>query len=488
MLNTLRILAKHSTRPGDDAQFHAPDLASHRQSNTQVVARHTAMGKRKGRPSDEPLSPAEHRAAQLRAHVEALARQPEALSEGVSSADVDAFVARKPSEPQDRSGASLPMLIRTTDTGVYLKWSIMLQDQLARMKAAYESVCQENAMLRASLGVPSAEAGDAAASAPSTAPMAGYGLVKSVSERSSCSAVSTSTCDAYATSQAASQKDASVPSAAPSSTPEVASTPRQSDVFAKPSVASALEKETVDLGSAASALIVLGSPKPSPRSEITQHLSSESPASVAASTTSETAIKDCMTMWPRGESHSLTNSPAAAMPPPPRPDASPAPFAGLSPGPAARLSEQDDLLLADLLNSPSAPNLLNSPHLSFSLKSYFDRGGSASPMLAHGYGGGIGGGRMQPPSPLPPRGQPAHLQQYAHDAPLQPHMQQEQFRGAYGAYPARPSMGHQPMGDQPMGDMQRSMCNAQSIHAHLSSSTPYFARRNGQTWSGVREA
>ena len=130
------------------------------------------MGKRKGRPSDEPLSPAEHRAAQLRAHVEALARQPEALSEGVSSADVDAFVARKPSEPQDRSGASLPMLIRTTDTGVYLKWSIMLQDQLARMKAAYESVCQENAMLRASLGVPSAEAGDAAASAPSTEPAA----------------------------------------------------------------------------------------------------------------------------------------------------------------------------------------------------------------------------------------------------------------------------------------------------------------------------
>ena len=68
----------------------------------------------------------DRRAAELRAKVEALAAKAD------SSHGLDDVIA----EGEDEK-LGLPMLIRTTDTGIYLKWSLMLQEQLARLFVAF---------------------------------------------------------------------------------------------------------------------------------------------------------------------------------------------------------------------------------------------------------------------------------------------------------------------------------------------------------------
>ena len=89
--------------------------------------------------------PTDARAAQLRAQVEQLARLPD---DGTMSAAHAAGPAEQSLMGGDQNGMSVPMLIRSSDSGVYLKWSLMLQDQLGRMKAAYDALKEENAHLR----------------------------------------------------------------------------------------------------------------------------------------------------------------------------------------------------------------------------------------------------------------------------------------------------------------------------------------------------
>ena len=92
-----------------------------------------------------PSAELDERARHLMEKVEALAK-----GNGDGS-DLDrcssSSVARR-SALHDPIGESLPMLVRNTESGVYIKWSLMLQDELSRIKLAYEQLKAENAFLR----------------------------------------------------------------------------------------------------------------------------------------------------------------------------------------------------------------------------------------------------------------------------------------------------------------------------------------------------
>ena len=66
------------------------------------------------------------------------------------------------------------MLIHSTESGIYLKWSLMLQDQLRQLKGAYDAIKAENASLRQQLGLPSQPA--PTAPAPATTSTTDYPL------------------------------------------------------------------------------------------------------------------------------------------------------------------------------------------------------------------------------------------------------------------------------------------------------------------------
>ena len=125
--------------------------ASCTQSGSWKAAGHEtgAMGKRKDM---DPSPEMDARAQQLRAQVEAMARQPDGGdsgnlcgSSGSGSISHNLTSARGVSQAAD---LQLPMLVRSTEAGVYIKWSLMLQDQLARVKDAYDTLKGENIALR----------------------------------------------------------------------------------------------------------------------------------------------------------------------------------------------------------------------------------------------------------------------------------------------------------------------------------------------------
>ena len=265
---------------------------------------------------------AQMRAAQLRAHVEALARQSDDLRD-----PFDSSLPEMQPAVHETHAPQIPMLIRTTDTGMYLKWAIMLQDQLARMKAAHDTLKEENARLRYQLGGSAVEVPSMtlAGVAPGSLDVRGSPLTRSASE----SNTSTKLAELHAASET------------------VHPTPRQAE---------AMDKNKAD-ASGAAALIALASPKPSPRDSV----HSNSPSS--------------FTLGSSAMASSLMSARGTSMPPP-KPSCPSAPGCGTTPfspdlggGKGSSqsgfgMTEQDELL-AELLCSPSL--LTASPRLSQSL-------------------------------------------------------------------------------------------------------------------------
>ena len=107
------------------------------------------MGKRKAQEaSSHPLVDA--RAHELRAQVEALARNGADHHQcgGMPSSAAGMGQQGLP-QPGCGRGMQMPMLINSIDTGVYLKWSIMLQDQVSAVLQPYYSKKPSDSRARA---------------------------------------------------------------------------------------------------------------------------------------------------------------------------------------------------------------------------------------------------------------------------------------------------------------------------------------------------
>lgn len=347
-----------------------------------------AMVKRKASDATEMMDVStDVRAAQLRARVEALARVPgdaaTLLHEGWGGHDPSEGVQEGCGKPDGRGGR-IPMLIRSTDTGVYLKWSLMLQDQLARMKTAYDALKSENEDLRRQLRLPAGSPSHDADGPPTQV---------------------TSPRDTSPPAKSASSPDSTTkrPSEESKHHPEVVEpTPRQADLAKQADLYTA-RSDASDLGSGAAALILLASPKPSPLgcSPSTRDSAAPAPgmllplpamASSCGAWTCEARPSAPMSMMPPRPASSswsagvpprsfaqMLGPSAAAQPALAHPSAdSIGSMSGLGVG---NPGEQDELL-AELLSSP---NLLNSPSLSMNIRAYLEgKGGSlgASPLGA----------------------------------------------------------------------------------------------------------
>ena len=379
---------------------------------TRIVTASVAatMGKRKAAPMESAL-PDDHeqRAAQLRAQVEALAREP------MQESPIQQAARAREAVPEEQ-GRGLPMLIHSTESGIYLKWSLMLQDQLRQLKGAYDAIKAENASLRQQLGLPSQPA--PTAPAPATTSTTDYPLSHSRdvsftnSEARTEAAYQGDGCGRQVSVDTAivphSGSDENLCNASSSQhqspgLPVVEKTPSQTEMENE---AEKKLRASRDMDSGAEALLSLGSPMLSPKTPLSSHRCI-SPAVLGGSSPVVSSAFDPL-------------SRAAAMPPPPPIPPSPRqsllPLGGSTlegrsallsslsqpntPNIGGRLTEHDELL-ADLLSSPS---LLMSPQLSTSLQGYLDKGRDYlslpnTPKLGGGGGGG-GGGMPHGFSPL----------------------------------------------------------------------------------------
>ena len=266
------------------------------------------------------------------------------------------------------------------------------------MKAAYDALRGENAELRRRLGIaPDVPCGPTVKS-PASAMGSDQELTRSQSDASTALVEASRNSG----SEAAAVANGGAPSAgrptmsAPppttqSSTPDVEPTPTQSELSGgKP------RKDAVDSASGAAALIALASPKPSPASG---HSRSMSPAVLGGTMPAlpprlAVAAADAAPAWPADPLQAAAAGSASVLPPlqgapmgaewSPMLGASGAPLGALglelerACGPAMPRSlsglasmpqgEQDELL-NELLGSP---NLLNSPHLTSSIRAYLE--------------------------------------------------------------------------------------------------------------------
>jgi hypothetical protein len=282
-----------------------------------------------------PSAELDERARHLMEKVEALAK-----GNGDGS-DLDrcssSSVARR-SALHDPIGESLPMLVRNTESGVYIKWSLMLQDELSRIKLAYEQLKAENAFLQnrleAAEGAPAAAAA-AAAAAASAYPSTGqdYTLERSKDQSSSFVSAKSAALTEHNLTTVGTNSGGAV---AKETTPPTSEVSRASCVGAE-------------------ALIFLSSPQ-----------LTESPA-----TSSEGISKMPLSEWgaSRGAAAAAGMPPAGAhpstgMPPAGAHPSTGMPAAGSHPSTASLASLGESDVFADLLSSPT---IMGSP--SFFIKS-----------------------------------------------------------------------------------------------------------------------
>ena len=320
------------------------------------------MSKRRAEFALEPPgapSAMDQRAAQLKERVEALAR-----GTGGALDDCDQIAGTMKMPPMDGTGAAaqMPMLSRSTETGMYLKWSLMLQNEMVRMKTAYLAIKEENVALRAQLlsaGIAPQAPGQAVVGPLHQGIVsAGYPLSRNVS--------------AVSTSNARSETNTN--DTTPFDPERVDPTTSTTDRL----------RDQSDVSPGAEALVMLSSPKNSPKMASTTIVPAMSGVTRYTLPAASCSLPRYTPLVPvdgyfnqpppfQGlSSATLAPAPAAAVPAAHRPMAAPdaAPVsasaqgsiasAGPSPTPSTSsvfaLSQQDELL-ADLLTTPNLSNL-----------------------------------------------------------------------------------------------------------------------------------
>lgn len=328
-------------------------------------------------------SAVDERARALRARVEALARQPEHTTPG-GLVDLEAHLslgsehpARPPAE-----GGTLPMLIRSSESSVYLKWCLMLQDQLARTKRSYHFLKEENAVLRRAVHAHGGNAEELLAAAIIT----GDGGGRSCSS-TSCDSQST----AFAESGEHSPRFAGAYAHAAPSVPAVSATPLTSQVCQQPpsQVGQPCEEEEEEgMASDAAVLMALSSPKssakPSPRLDpLTRPL--PGPLPMLSAHPSHDGLARAGDDAGGAGSAALRPPSASLMsgrPSKPSPlSQTQSPYSAL----ASRVVSEQDELLADLLCSPTT---LHSPRLP---REGYGYSASSAMALAERTGGSVAG-------------------------------------------------------------------------------------------------
>jgi len=316
------------------------------------------------------------RAAELQAQVEELASME--ACDGLAPPMLLDEIGRNGEPPQD---GKFPMLIRSTDTGIYLKFAVLLQDQLVRMRGTVDALREENDSLRRQLDL------QASTQPASTTLQGGFALSASRND----SVVSDARTEINEPSSAKEpRREAAASDAKPASK---ASSLDITQVDATPSSAAALATESAADGAAA--LITLSSPRITPNS-------------VGSCASAPAEPPKALDMW-----NMRTHRPPPVAPPPaPAPAHAPAGACSVYPsfrnaalqpgcGPAlpgrspalpgrsplitdspsvglGRLTDQDEML-ADLLCSPTMNSALGSPRLASMLGHYLDGSGRRLP-------------------------------------------------------------------------------------------------------------
>ena len=102
----------------------------------------------------------DERSAQLRLRVEEIARQHTSAAQNTTAEAGDMSLKERPSRlSREDGGLQIPMLISSTEMGVYIKWALTLQEQLAHVTESHsqamtllEQLREENRVLRGALG------------------------------------------------------------------------------------------------------------------------------------------------------------------------------------------------------------------------------------------------------------------------------------------------------------------------------------------------
>lgn len=294
---------------------------------------------------------AEERALRLQREVEALAKSENGNELGTG---LDGAESMKDAQNLNQMGkaldAGLPMLVRTTETGVYIKWSLMLQDQLARIKAAYDQLKEENAALHKRLRTRE-QAMQPQPNLGSDYPLT---MSRDPSYRSAASAARTDFNIQSAQAQAGGSASSSV---------EVEKTPR-----------------TTEICDGAETLVALASPEASPKVSRDANAINQADASAYPVDLAKYEATYAASLVSEGSASATAGTVSAAWSP-------------------SMLSEQDELNIADLLASP---NFTASPWLRPNSQQA-NVGGALATVKPSAATSALGGGALIPRATRSPR-------------------------------------------------------------------------------------